>query len=146
MVIDRARAKAHKAYWLLRYWSLDKYADQCRMVALTVSVSTVLLLAWSLLTGWGEAQTLAMLPDADPQPVRAIVWWVQLIIMVVAAVISYALAPKPEPAKPVEGKTPVVEDGKSLRRIYGTVWVDDSGILAWKNLTPEPIRSSGGKK
>lgn len=72
--------------------------------------------------------------------------WVQLGIMLVAALISYALTPKPKAPEPATAQAPVVEDGKGIIRIYGTVWVDDSIVLGWKQMGTDPIRKKGGKK
>lgn len=76
-------------------------------------------------------------PDA---PVQAIVWWVQLIIMVVVALISYALAPKPKAPEKQQLKVSTVEDGTYLKRHYGTCWVDDSFIAAAKQMGESAIR------
>ncbi|WP_069861473.1 hypothetical protein [Pseudomonas citronellolis] len=72
--------------------------------------------------------------------------WVQIAILVVSALISYATRQKPQKPKPQEATAPVVEDGKRQRRIYGTVWVDDSIVLGWKEIGQDPIRTKGGKK
>lgn len=133
----RLRKKLIRMGWLCRYWSMDKYADQLRIVAFAGATTMAILMAVWL---WVSR------PQVATGEVHAIVWWVQLIIMVVAAIVAYALAPKPEPAKPVEGKAPVLSDGKTLPRIYGTEWIDDSGWAGWVNGEPEPIRRKGGKK
>lgn len=72
--------------------------------------------------------------------------WVQLGIMLVAALVSYALTPKPKAPEAIAAQAPVVEDGKGVVRIYGTVWIDDSIMLGWKQMGTEPIRKKGGKK
>lgn len=147
MVIDRVRLgerlarKAGHAGWMLRYWVMDKYRERLALLicasAGMIAAACAAVLAWLWLRPRPEGMVMA---DGG---ISAVVY---LIIMIVAMVVAYAMAPKPEPAKPVEGKTPEVEDGKAVRRVYGTVWVDDSAILAWKNLDPEPIRKKGGKK
>ena len=145
MVSTRAWSRIHWAGWMLRYWVLDKHR---RAIALSVSyasgmasTATALAIAW-LLT---RPPTLVNgVPMARADGGISLIWLV--VVMLVSAVISYAMRPKPEPAKPVEGKQPEVKDGKAARRVYGTVWTDDSAILAWKNLHPEPIRKKGGKK
>lgn len=72
---------------------------------------------------------------------------VQVVIAIVAAVISARLATKNLPqATPNTGGTPDARDGTSIRKVYGTVWIDDSQVLAWKDLPPEPIRKKAGKK
>lgn len=72
--------------------------------------------------------------------------WVQIAILVVSALINYAARKKPEKPKPQEATAPVVEDGKRRRRIYGTVWADDSNVLGWKKVGQDAIRTKGGKK
>lgn len=141
------RKKLHRAIWLLRYWVLDKYHPQLRVVAQGVALLLITLLAYDLLVPHTPASIAAV--DHSGRPIhqqKAFVWWVQLIIMIVAAIVSYALAPKPKPPKPVKAEQPKVQDGQSKRRIYGSVWTNDSAILAWKNGKPEPIRKKGGKK
>lgn len=146
MVIGAFRRKWHLACWLLRYWVLDKYHEQARMVALAGATVVVVLSAWGVLGGAWQPRATAAGGDIPPA-VQAVVWWAYLIMLVVSAVIAWALAPKPETPKPVEGKTPVVKDGKAIVRIYGEEWIDDSGIAApFGDVDPEPIRKKAGKK
>lgn len=126
-----------RARWLLRYWLLDKYHDRLRLAALGLAALIAAVALWLVIT------TPKPAPGA---PATALVWWVQLIIMIVAAIVAYALMPKPKTPEPQVAETPVTEDGKSMRRIYGTVWTTDPAMLAWKNGTPEPIRQKAGKK
>lgn len=72
---------------------------------------------------------------------------VQIVIAIVAAVISSYLALQNIPnAKPNSGNTPEAKDGTVIRKIYGTVWIDDSQVLAYKDLPPIPIKQKVGKK
>jgi hypothetical protein len=72
---------------------------------------------------------------------------VQIVISIVAAIVSsYLSRPKIPNAKPSSGGIPEATDGTVIRKIYGRVWVDDSQVLAWKELPPEPIRKKAGKK
>jgi hypothetical protein len=75
------------------------------------------------------------------------IWLVQALWAVAFSVVATLLTPGPknDGAKPSEGRTPEANDGTIIRKIYGTVWVPDSQVLAWKPLPPEPIRK-GGKK
>jgi len=75
------------------------------------------------------------------------VWVVQALWAIALSVVSALLAPRPggEGAKPQEGRVPEAADGTIIRKIYGTVWVPDSQVLAWKPMAPVPIRK-GGKK
>lgn len=72
---------------------------------------------------------------------------VQVVIAIVAALVSSYLSMKNLPnASASSGGVPEARDGTAIRKIYGTVWVDDSQVLAWKDLPPEPIRKKAGKK
>lgn len=72
--------------------------------------------------------------------------WVQIAILVVSAVISHATRPKSQQPKPGKVETPVVEEGKTIRKVYGTVWIDDPQMLGFKRMGTDRIRSKGGKK
>ncbi len=75
------------------------------------------------------------------------VWVVQLVVSVVASVIiGYLNRPDIPNAKPGSGRAPEAKDGTVIRKVYGTVWIDDSQVLAYKEGTPIPIRKKGGKK
>lgn len=72
------------------------------------------------------------------------VW--QLVAMIVSALISYALRPKPKEPEVAKANIPVAEDGKGIERIYGEVWIDDPYVLGFKQLGQTPIKAKGGKK
>lgn len=72
--------------------------------------------------------------------------WVQIAIMVVSALISYATRPKAEQPKPGTVETPVVEAGWVYRKVYGTVWIDDPQVIGFKRMGTKRIRTKGGKK
>lgn len=136
MVSARVFRKLQWTGWMLRYWVMDKYHAQLRHAALGLAVLIVVLTVLAMTHA-------AATPHQGPQ--EAIVWWVWLIVMVVAAVVAYALMPKPQAPEAPRAETPVTKDGKSMRRIYGTVWTSDPAMLAWKNHDPEAIRKKGGK-
>ena len=102
-------------------------------------------LAWAAVEALGVVR--APSPAPAGAPVRALInIWVQLAIMVISALISYAMRPKPETPKSATPQAPVAEDGKGIVEIFGTVWVDDANQLAWRAGTPMAIRRKGGKK
>jgi hypothetical protein len=70
----------------------------------------------------------------------------QLIVMVIAALISYALRPKPKDQEAIKASVPVVEDGKGIVEIFGTVWIEDPILLGFKQMGSIPIKAKGGKK
>jgi len=72
--------------------------------------------------------------------------WQVVALFVVSALISFALRPKIEGAKPQESKTPRVEEGKKIPKIYGTVWINDPMVLGFKRIGTDPIKSKSGKK
>lgn len=70
------------------------------------------------------------------------------IAVLVIAVVLVVTAPKGATTKPSPGeaKAPDVKEGKRIRKVYGTVWVDDSMVIGFKKISTTPIRKSGGKK
>lgn len=72
--------------------------------------------------------------------------WVQIAIIIVAMVLSYTNRPKPTKPDPASVSAPTTDEGVARRRIYGTVWIDDSMVLGFKEIDTDPIRSKGGKK
>ena len=83
------------------------------------------------------------------QPVQAVVnLWVQLAIMVISALISYALAPKPPKPKPAaleEFDIPQSKEGQPFCWIFGECYVPDATVAYWGNLNSSPIKAKGGK-
>lgn len=73
----------------------------------------------------------------------------QLAIMVVSALLSYALAPKPPRPKPAglaEFDIPQSKEGQPFSWIFGECYVPDATVAYWGNLTNTPIKAKGGKK
>lgn len=73
---------------------------------------------------------------------------VQIVIAIVAAVISYALTPKPPKPKPAalsEFDVPQAREGQSFCWIFGECEVPDATVAAWDNLTNQPIKAKGKK-
>jgi hypothetical protein len=69
--------------------------------------------------------------------------------MVVSAIISNALAPKPPKPKPAslqDFDAPTAEEGRSIPVVFGTVWLKGPNVLWFGDLQSEPIKSKGGKK
>ena len=71
--------------------------------------------------------------------------WAAIIILVIAIIIAVTYKPKTQSPEPAKSSAPEVLDGRKIRKIYGTVWVDDSMVLAWKQNGTVPIRSKGKK-
>ena len=136
----RWRAFAGLQALRLRYWYLD--TDAGRHAQLWAFAGALLVLVVQIV----RMVVAAAFPEARPEPVQAIAWWVvQLIIAVVSALISYALRPKVEAPKPAEADMPTTEDGRAVPEAHGTVWIEDEFMLAYKVVDRVPIKS-GGKK
>ncbi len=72
-----------------------------------------------------------------------------IAVLVVASLISIALAPKPPQQKPPgvgDFTVPVAEEGKAIPVIFGEVWVAGPNVLWYGALRTDPIRKKGGKK
>lgn len=140
-LIAHARRLHYVWSWRLRYWWLDTPAGaQAHVGALALSVFVVIVQLVRMAVA-------ALLPPPPGEPAEAVYWWVvQLIILVVSAVISYALRPKTEAPKPAAGDAPTTEDGQAMKDYFGTCWVEDEFLLAWKMVGTDRIRTKGGKK
>lgn len=140
-LIDRGRRLHYVWTWRMRYWWLDTPAGaQARVGALALGVFVVIVQLIRMAVA-------ALTPAPVGEPVKAVYWWVvQLIILVVSMAVSYALRPKVENPKPASGDAPTTEDGQAVKDHFGTCWVEDEFLLAWKMMGTDPIRSRGGKK
>lgn len=72
-----------------------------------------------------------------------------IIVLVVAAIVSVALAPKPPVPKPAELKdfdVPTAEEGRPIPVVFGTVNVKGSNVIWYGDLYTRAIRKKGGKK
>lgn len=69
--------------------------------------------------------------------------WVQIAILVVSMVISYATRPKPKNAKAAtlgDFDFPQGTEGTPQIEVFGTCWVDDWMVLGVGNFRTSPIR------
>lgn len=69
--------------------------------------------------------------------------WDLVIYALIAAAISYALAPKPpQPTPPsVEDiQAPTAEEGRPLGVVFGTVWVSGPNVTWYGDTSTEPIQ------
>lgn len=139
-LIERMRRRRHVWGWRLRYWWLDTPAGaEARVVLFCMMVLTCIVQLIRMCIA-------ALLPPPPGEPVKAVVWWVVvLIVAVVAGALAFALRPKAEQQKPREDQGPTTEDGQSVVRIWGTHWIGDQFLLAWKIVGRDPIRADGGK-
>lgn len=128
-------------YWRVRYWWMDtREGIQARVTMAVLGLIGVIGMSVRLFF-------VARASTIPGQPHEAIIGVVvYLIIALLVAAIALATMPKPKPPQPQTANTPTTQDGQSVQDHGGTFWVDDSFILAWKQMPAEPIRTSGGKK
>lgn len=127
--------------WRLRYWWLDTPSGNQAQIATCCTAALVVIIELIRMS------VAAVMPRPAHQPQQAIYWWVvQLIILVVSALISYATRPKQQAAAKSDVKSPNTNDGQMVKHHFGECWEDDSFILAWKVVGTEKIKSKGGKK
>ena len=146
-LIDRIRALRFMYAWRVRHWWMD--TDGGRRARVTLFCLSLLLLAWQLV----KIAVASLYPPPEysllGEPVQAVYWWVvQLIIAIVAAVVAYAMRPKPPQQQERKIESPTVQDGTAVKDYLGTCWIeyDDNFLLAWKIVGRDAIRTKGGKK
>ncbi len=101
---------------------------------------------WTYPRAFAGVDPLQVALGHQPVTVAVVNFVIQLIIIIVAAILAVALRPKPKDPEVATAQVPVVEDGKGIIRICGTVWVDDSIVLGWKQMGTIKIKSKTGKK
>jgi hypothetical protein len=72
-----------------------------------------------------------------------------LVVIVVAALVSVALAPKspaPKPAELSDLDAPTAEEGRPIPVIFGAVLLRGANVVWYGDLEAEPIKKKGGKK
>lgn len=96
---------------------------------------------------WFGIASMASEKDSQTEPMKAAInVFIYIGIMIISALISYALRPKVEQPEAIKGNAPVAEDGKSILRLYGEGWFTDVTMLGWKDLGTVKIKAKGGKK
>lgn len=129
-------------YWRSRYLLLDtKVGVVTAVLAGIVSISAGTAAA---MTGYMLHTRLPAAPQVGPVKAE-ITLAAYLIIMIVSAIISYALTPKPKDQKPQSAEAPQTEDGLDIPVVFGEVWIDDSAVLGWKTMGTDKIRRSSKK-
>ena len=76
-------------------------------------------------------------------------FWVQLILLVVSSIVSYALRPKPPVPKPAaleDFNIPVAEQGRPIPVVFGTILLTGPNVLWYGDLRTSAIKEKGGKK
>lgn len=86
--------------------------------------------------------------DSDGRPVAQAVFniWVQIGLLIVSALISYALRPRPPTPRPAalgEFNVPTAEEGRPIPVVFGTVWITGPNVLWYGDLNSTPIKKGG---
>lgn len=121
----------HITRWRVRYALLDTPAGRHLCIAMAVVVAA--FGAWQF-----YAATRAY---AAGEPLMS--FWVQVVLFVVSALISYALTPKQPDSADQVVEAPRVKDGGGVRMVFGEVWITDPDIIGWRKMGTKTIR---GKK
>jgi len=149
---DSLASLGAKCRWLRAYarMQLDRYLvnhyGAARLVIGVLLLLVMVPIAYKVdgfLAGWYVPAVV----ESGPKVSKA---WVQfvyyIVVLIVAAIIAYAMAPKPPTPEAAKGKVPDAEDGKAIIRAYGTIWVEDPIVLGFKTMGEDPIKKKGGKK
>ena len=139
-LIAHIKKRAGIWWWRVKFFWLDTREGEYLRLSLC-GIGAIIAIA-----KLAQMYVEASVPPPPGQPQKAIYWWVvQLIILAISAIVSYALRPKPAMAKPVKGEAPVTEDGVAVVHCFGECWIDDEFLLAWKIVGKEKIQVKSGK-
>jgi hypothetical protein len=75
-------------------------------------------------------------------------WW-YIVVFIVALLVSYAMAPKPQSQPPAglgDIQVPTAEEGREIPVLFGTKELKGPNVVWFGDLRTEAIRKSGGKK
>lgn len=75
--------------------------------------------------------------------------WLFIAGFVIALAASYALAPKPQNAKPAglaDIEVPTAEEGREVPVLFGTREIRGPNVVWYGDLDTKPIKADGGKK
>lgn len=139
-IVAKISKRASVYRWRVRYWWLDtEQGKRAHLSLLLLAALVAIVVAWRVL--------VAAFTPAPGQPhqsvIAAIVIAIIALIIALAAVLMMPDTPAPPPGK--DAAAPTTEDGQNVKHHFGTVWVDDTFMLAWKIVGKVPIKSSGGK-
>ena len=125
---------------------LRRIRDRLRDWHCSIVLAVLIALAYTLDSNVTRYQLT--LPDGQQPQLAVINIWVQIAILIVSAIISYALAPKPpvpRPASLADFSAPTAEEGRPLPVVFGTVWVTGPNVLWYGDLQSSPIKKKAGK-
>lgn len=75
-------------------------------------------------------------------------WWF-IAVFVVALVVAFAYAPKPQSQPPAglgDVKVPTAEEGREIPVLFGTRYIEGPNVVWYGDLKTVAIRKKGGKK
>lgn len=75
-------------------------------------------------------------------------WW-YIAVFIVALVVSYAMAPKPQSQPPAglgDIKAPTAEEGREIPVLFGTRDIEGPNVVWYGHLKTVAIKKKGGKK
>lgn len=148
---DSLASVTAKARWLYAYLHLQwcryrhEHYGAARLVVGVLLLIVLAPIAYKLdgfLAGWYVPTAARHAPDLNVAWVQFI-WY--LVVLIVAMVVAYAMAPKPQQPERAKSRVPEADDGKSIIRAYGTIWVEDPMVLGFKTMGEDPIQKKGGK-
>lgn len=73
-------------------------------------------------------------------------WW-YIAVFIVALVVAYAYAPKPEStAKLQQVEAPTADEGREIPVLFGTRDIKQSNVVWYGDIKTVAIKKKGGKK
>jgi hypothetical protein len=77
--------------------------------------------------------------------------WNYVVMWVVSAIISWALAPRPripdaQPGQIGDRDIPIASQDAPITVLFGTRVLSQPNVVWWGDVTVDPIRRDGGKK
>lgn len=123
-------------------------AEAARARPILLGARTLAL--WALLASAAYGLDWLLGPPAGAAPVAAVFnIWVHIAILVVSALITYALTPKPPSPKPhalADFDVPTAEEGKPMCKVFGEYEIEDPNVLWFGDLSSKPIKKKSKKK
>lgn len=136
-LIALIRRRAIVWSWRARYWWLDTpggiVAQRWALVlGLMVFLVQIVRLA-----------VVALAPRPHNEPAESyggIEIVVLVIILLISIYVAYRSRPKATTAKAEDANVPTTEDGQAVTQVFGTVWISDEFVLAFKVVGTDPIK------
>lgn len=125
------RRRATVWSWRVRYWWLDTSGGK---LAQRWALVLALLVFMVDLAG-------LVVQALGPRHAESTSSWAwALAILFGASVLAYTNRPKPAQPNPEDANLPTAEDGQAVTQVFGTVWISDEFVLAFKVIGTDPIK------